>query len=57
LAHTCSRIADAIYIVDERHIDTAMGAGANDYLVKPGGWTKLRQVADSLVRQAVQHNA
>src|SRR4051812_44753051 len=34
----------------QRDIDAAMEAGANDYLVKPNGWTKLRQVVDSLLR-------
>jgi DNA-binding response OmpR family regulator len=36
----------------QRDIDAAMAAGANEYLVKPEGWTKLRQVVDALLRQA-----
>jgi DNA-binding response OmpR family regulator len=34
-----------------RDIDAAMEAGASDYLVKPNGWTKLREVVDSLLHQ------
>jgi len=31
----------------QHDIDAAMRAGANEYLMKPNGWTKLRQVVSS----------
>ena len=34
----------------QHNVDAAIGAGANEYLVKPEGWKRLPQVVNSLLR-------